>query len=226
MNINRKNFYKKKVLDHIKGFESSILVLGAGKLDKDVFQELNYKNVNYSNIRDNDNIKNVEVQNLHDLKIKEKSYDYCVAHACIHHSSKPHNALLEMHRVSKKGILIIEASDTFISRLACKLGLSEEFEISAVKKNKTFGGVDNSSIPNFVYRWTEREIYKLFCAYQPKFLHKITYDYGNQLKFTNSKLIKQFFKIFFFFFRKQQNLFSIFVNKEAGELNLRTWKNL
>lgn len=221
--MDRKKFYKKKILDHIKNLNSSILVLGAGDLDKDIFQELNYKNVKLSNINNNDNIKNIEIQNLHNLKINDESYDYCVAHACIHHSSKPHSALLEMYRVSKKGILIIEAADTIISRLACKIRLSEEFEISAVKKNKTFGGVDNSSIPNFVFRWTEREIYKLFSSFEPGIIHKISYDYGNQLKFTNSRFVKLLFKFFFYFFKKQQNLFSIFINKEDSKSNLRKW---
>jgi ubiquinone/menaquinone biosynthesis C-methylase UbiE len=223
MIMDRKKFYKKKILDHIKNLNSSILVLGAGDLDKDIFQELNYKNVKLSNINNNDNIKNIEIQNLHNLKINDESYDYCVAHACIHHSSKPHSALLEMYRVSKKGILIIEAADTIISRLACKIRLSEEFEISAVKKNKTFGGVDNSSIPNFVFRWTEREIYKLFSSFEPGIIHKISYDYGNQLKFTNSRFVKLLFKFFFYFFKKQQNLFSIFINKEDSKSNLRKW---
>jgi len=223
MIMDRKKFYKKKIIDHIKNLNSSILVLGAGDLDKDIFQELNYKNVKLSNINNNDNIKNIEIQNLHNLKINDESYDYCVAHACIHHSSKPHSALLEMYRVSKKGILIIEAADTIISRLACKIRLSEEFEISAVKKNKTFGGVDNSSIPNFVFRWTEREIYKLFSSFEPGIIHKISYDYGNQLKFTNSRFVKLLFKFFFYFFKKQQNLFSIFINKEDSKSNLRKW---
>ena len=133
--MDRKSFYKKKVNDHIKDIESSVLVLGAGNLDKDVFSELKFKNVRLTNIDNKENIKNIDIQSLHNLKIENEKYDYCVAHACIHHSSKPHNAILEMYRVSKKGILIIEATDSFISKLACKLNLSEEFEVSAVKKN-------------------------------------------------------------------------------------------
>ena len=88
--------------------------------------------------QNNDNLDKLDLYNLHDLKINDEQFDYCVAHACIHHSSKPHNAVLEMYRVSKKGILIIESTDSLLSRVACHFNLSEEFELSAVKKNISF----------------------------------------------------------------------------------------
>lgn len=216
--MNRREFYEKKIIDYIKEKNSSILVLGAGTLDKEVFEKLKFTNVKFSNIQNNDNLNELDLHSLHNLDIEDEKFDYCVAHACIHHSSKPHNAVLEMYRVSKKGVLIIESTDSILSRFACKLKLSEEFEISAVKKNISFGGVDNSRIPNFVFRWTEREFYKLLNSYKPNVRHFIDYDYAYHLKFTNSKIIKIIFKIFFSLFRKQQNLFSTFINKEKKEL--------
>lgn len=219
--MDRKDFYKKKIIDHIYGQKSSILVLGAGNLDKEIFKSLNFESVKLSNISNNDNLDKLDIHNLHDLNIKDNSYDYCVAHACIHHSSKPHNALLEMYRVSKKGILIIESTDSYLSRIACFFKLSEEFEVSAVKKNIDFGGVDNTKIPNFVFRWTEREIYKLFSSYKPEIKHSIIFDYGHNLKFTNSFVLKFIFKLFFFIFKKQQNLISIFIDKKKENLKIR-----
>jgi hypothetical protein len=44
--------------------------------------------------------------------------------------------------------------------------LSEVYEYSALK-NDSNGGVDNTNIPNFVYRWTEREVLKLMNSYKP-----------------------------------------------------------
>ena len=70
---------------------------------------------------------------------------------------------------------------------------SEEYELSAVKKNINTGGVDNTNVPNYVYRWTEREIIKLIKSYKPEINHKIYFDYGYQLKFTNSLIIKFIF---------------------------------
>ncbi|RPG58302.1 MAG: methyltransferase domain-containing protein [Flavobacteriales bacterium TMED235] len=211
--MSRLNFYKKNILQNIQDKNSKILVLGAGKLDHDVFNELGFKNVslsNYNNIEGPVKLKNLLLQ---DINLPDNEYDYCVAHACIHHSSKPHNSILEMYRVSKKGFLVIEANDCFLTRLACKLGYAEEFEKSAVVKNKTHGGVDNTNIPNYVFRWTEREVYKLLSSYKPNIKHKIIYNYANDIKFTNRFIIKIFFKIFFMIFSKQQNLFSFFVKK-------------
>ena len=221
--MDRKNFYTEKVLKHIKNKNSYILVLGAGSLDQEVFKDLGYKNVTFSNASNSDE-KNLNFyENIHNIKLKDNSYEYCVAHACIHHSSKPHLAILELFRVCSKGSLIIEANDSFISRMACKLELSEEYELSAVKKNITTGGVDNTNIPNYVYRWTEREIIKLMKSFRPDLKHKIFFDYGSHIKFTQLKIIKIFFDIFFLIFPKQKNLLAIYINKDIDNLITNDW---
>ena len=124
-----------------------------------------------------------------------------------------------------KRVLIIEANDSLISRLACKFNLSEEYELSAVEKNKNFGGVDNSNIPNFVYRWTEREIIKLMNSFEPKIKHLIRFNYGHHIKFSKSIIIN-FYLIFFYFFSKQKNLLSIFINKDINYRKYNDWINL
>ena len=221
--MDRETFYQIQIKKFIQNKNSKILVLGAGSLDKRVFNNLNFKNVTFTNLENTNEKGLVMFENIHNIKFEDNQYDYCIAHACIHHSSKPHLAILEMYRVSSKGALIIEARDSLLSRLACKLRLTEEYELSAVKKNKISGGVDNSSIPNFVYRWTEREIVKLLNSYKPEIKHKIYFNYGHQIKFTNSKLIIFFFKIFFFIFRKQQNLFSVYINKDKLNTEFNSW---
>jgi hypothetical protein len=53
-------------------------------------------------------------------------------------------------------------------RFGVKLGFGQEYEIAAVAANGfQFGGVGNSSTPNFVYRWTEREIEKTIRTFDP-----------------------------------------------------------
>ena len=221
--MKREDFYSKKVLECIQSKNSKILVMGAGSLDRKIFEELGYKNVTYSNI-ENSKEKNLNIyENIHNIKLKDNEYEYCVAHACIHHSSKPHLAILELFRVCSKGCLIIEANDSLLSRLACKIGLSEEYELSAVQKNIISGGVDNTNIPNYVYRWTEREIYKLMKSFRPEINHKILFDYGYQIKFTKLKIIKLLFNIFFLIFRKQQNLLSIYINKDLKNIKFNSW---
>ncbi len=210
--MNRKHFYKKNILNNILNKDSKILVLGADKLDENLFNELGFKNVTFSNYNSK-NDTNFENFLMQDIPFPNNSFDFCVAHACVHHSSKPHNSILEMFRVSNKGILVIEANDCLLTRLACKFGYAEEFENSAIIKNKNHGGVDNTNVPNYVYRWTEREVYKLISSYEPNVKHEIKFNYSNDLKFTDNILIKFIFFIFFKFFKKQQNLFSFFIKK-------------
>ena len=221
--MTRDKFYEKQLTKFIKDKSSKVLVLGAGSLDKKIFTNLNYTNVVFSNLENTIEKDLNHYENIHDIKLNDNEFDYCVAHACIHHSSKPHLAILELYRVCSKGSLIIEANDSLLSRIACKYNLSEEYELSAVKKNKTTGGVDNTSIPNYVYRWTEREIQKLMKSFKPEINHKIYFDYGNQIKFTNSSITHFLFKVFFYFFKKQQNLFSIFIEKDISKVEYNKW---
>ena len=90
---------------------------------------------------------------------------------------------------------------------------AEEFEKTAVINNNLSGGVDNSDIPNFVYRWTEREVYKLISSYRPQIKHKIKFYYGNDVKLFRNFFLKFLFMIFFKVFKKQQNLFAFYIDK-------------
>ena len=59
-----------------------------------------------------------------------------------------HTMVLEMYRVSKKGILVW-SKDSFLMKVMTKLKLAEEYEISAISNPDSFGdqgGVDNSNI--------------------------------------------------------------------------------
>ena len=80
--MDRAIFYQKQLIKYIKNKDAKILVLGAGTLDKNVFEKLNYRNVTYSNI-DNTNENNLNFfTNIHEIKLKDSEFDYCVAHAC------------------------------------------------------------------------------------------------------------------------------------------------
>jgi hypothetical protein len=145
---------------------------------------------------------------------------------------KPHLAILEMYRVSKIGTLIIEGNDSWLMRVSAKLRMSEDFEVSSVDKNNKLGGVEESGIPNYVYRWNERELFKTLSSYEPEIQHKIYFNYENDLensgtqnhKYKNKiySLIKLFLKIFFIFFKKQQNLLSIYIDKKESKKRIFT----
>tara|TARA_B100001027_G_scaffold73623_1_gene50262 strand:+ start:527 stop:1159 length:633 start_codon:yes stop_codon:yes gene_type:complete len=208
------SFYKENIIKYIISKDSKILVLGADKLDQSLFEELGYTNVIYSNYNDKEEKTKEHYLNIlmQDIKLEDNTFEYCVAHACVHHSSKPHNSILEMCRVASKGVIIIEANDCLLTRLACKLKISEEYEYSAIKANVDSGGVDNSIIPNYVYRWTEREINKLLKSFEPNKEHQINFRYSHDIKYINNSFLKFVFKIFFKIFKKQQNLMSIYIN--------------
>jgi ubiquinone/menaquinone biosynthesis C-methylase UbiE len=224
----RFEFYQNQILKFLHK-SKSILVLGASSEEGHLFQKLQFKKVTLSNINLDQLIgsekyklkkKKIDFRNL--FKIKNNSYDYVVVHASIHHASKPHNILLEMYRIAKHGVLIIESNDSLVMRLSVKLNFSEDFEKSALSQN--VGGVDGSNVPNYVYRWTEREVKKLFYSYQPDKKINIIFNYQNNTfnEILTNNSIKRiilalsyiFLKIIFFLFPRQQNLMSIFIEKK------------
>jgi ubiquinone/menaquinone biosynthesis C-methylase UbiE len=226
----RFEFYQNQILKFLNK-NKSILVLGASSDEANLFHKLHFKKITLSNI-DLAQLKGAEKYNFRKIKIdfrnlykiKNNSYDFVVVHASIHHTSKPHNILLEMYRIAKLGVLIVESNDSFIMRLAVKLKFSEDFEKSALNYKTYVGGVDGSHIPNYVYRWTEREIKKLFYSYQPDKKINIIFNYQNNIYNENlsDNFLKKiiivisyvFLKTIFILFPKQQNLMSIYIDKK------------
>jgi ubiquinone/menaquinone biosynthesis C-methylase UbiE len=226
----RFEFYQNQILKFLHK-NKSILVLGASSDEGNLFHKLQFKRVTLSNIdlaqlkgAEKYKFKKIKIDFRNLFKIKNNSYDYVVVHASIHHTSRPHNILLEMYRIAKHGILIVESNDSFVMRLSVKLNFSEDFEKSALNENTYVGGVDGSNIPNYVYRWTEREIKKLFYSYQPDKKINIVFDYQDNIfneGLSNNSIRKKiikfsyiFLKIIFFIFPKQKNLMSIYIDKK------------
>lgn len=232
--MDRWKFYEKKLEIYIPK-TSNILVIGGSSKEYDLLQKLNYKNFTISNFYPDPKKFNFPIIHVDATKInfENNSFDYVITHACLHHMRKPHLAVLEMYRVSKIGTLIIEGNDSLLMRISGKLGMSEDFEVASVDKANNLGGVEESGIPNYVYRWKKREIFKTLSSYDPEIDHKIMYTYNNDLenpgiqrgmeKKILIKLIKFMLKIFFIFFPKQQNLLSIYIDKKNS--NKRIFKN-
>ena len=111
--MSRIEFYKNNLKRSISDKEASILVIAGGKLDKQVFLDLGYKNVIISNIDSRMNANEYlpytwSFQNVENLTYQDNFFDYTVVHAALHHCKSPHKALLEMYRVAKKGIISFE----------------------------------------------------------------------------------------------------------------------
>ena len=139
--MRRKKFYSRIIKKYLKyKIDSSILVLGAGSLDRQVLDK--YSNIFFTNIDQQNDRKIKSDVDMRNLPYDDESYDYVITHASIHHCSKPHAAVLEMLRIAKSGVIFIESRDCFLTRLSCWLDLSEIYEYSAVS-NDEHGGIDN-----------------------------------------------------------------------------------
>ena len=67
-------------------------------------------------------------------------------------------------------------------RLAERLGLAERYEVDAVIGNDfIYGGVNNGPVPNFVYRWTERELAKTLASFDPTGPQEVRFFYALNL---------------------------------------------
>jgi len=225
----RDSFYKKCVLKRIP-LDASILIVGAGEHDRNVFYSMGYRNVVISNIdiRQNEtsflpySYKRLDLSNL---ECPDNSFDFVVTHACLHHCSSPHKGLLEMYRVSRRGVVIIESRDSLVIRLLQFFKITETYELSAVYYNDgKFGGLNNSNIPNYIYRWTEREVIKTISTYDPSHAIDVYFDYGlsfpASINFEISRIRRFFlfaicvlYRLLSVFLYKQQNLFSFFIDK-------------
>jgi SAM-dependent methyltransferase len=159
------------------GLDSSVLVVCGGRYDRDVFRGLGFRRVTISNLdsRLDSRMDGSEfapypwsLQDVESLGFEDGAFDFVVVHQGLHHCHSPHRGLLEMYRVARRGVLAFEPRDTRLVRLGVRLGFGQEYEIAAVAGNGLrAGGVGNSATPNFIYRWTEREIEKTIRTFSP-----------------------------------------------------------
>ena len=244
MNV-RYSFYKNSVAKWIKDTNASVLVVGGGLADKCIFQELEFKHVVISNLDtrlsgDEFYPYKWSYQNASQLNYEDCSFDFVVVHAALHHCEAPHRALLEMYRVAKIGIIAFESRDSFVMKVIEALKLTQTYEHAAVyySDDCKFGGVNNTEIPNYIYRWTEREVEKTINSYAPYAYHHFHYRYGydvpctpvmdkkSQLKLLFVSIVQPFYKIFSLLFPKQQNLFGFYIEKPNIPNDLYPWLSL
>jgi SAM-dependent methyltransferase len=153
--------------------DMSVLVVCGGETDKKVLQQLGFTNVTISNL--DSRITGNEFgtyqwsfQDAEALTFPDNAFDLVVVCAGLHHCHSPHRALLEIYRVARRCAVALEARDGFLSRVAVRLGVVDEYEVTAVVGNNlAYGGVANTCVPNYIYRWTEREVTKTVASNAP-----------------------------------------------------------
>ena len=192
--IERRGFYRRTLerllAERVLDPAMSVLVVAGGRIDQQVFQELGFDSVTISNIDDSltsEAFRPYEwsFQDAENLTYPDESFDFAVVSAALHHCHSPHRAVLEMYRVARRGLLALESRDSLLMRAAIAAGVVDEYEVTAVLANGfRSGGVRNSSIPNFVYRWTEREVTKMIASHAPFARHRVIFYREFQLPFS------------------------------------------
>lgn len=221
--------------------DMKILVVCGGQKDLKVLRELHFRDVVISNVDPRPSPEQFApfawcYQDAEQLSFADASFDFCLVHSGLHHCYSPHRALLEMYRVARKGVLVFEPYDNVITRLGVRLNIGQAYEHASVVNNGfAYGGVANSAIPNYIYRWTQREIIKTIRCYAPqvdsdiRFIHKMRIPW-NQLRARTNKtgylLIRAAqpaLKLIEAWFPGQSNCFATVIRKPEVPGKLHPW---
>ncbi len=176
--------------------EDDVLVVCGGPYDARALANCGLKKVVISNVDHHAGVTDLspytwEYQDAEALTRADLSVDWTVVNAGLHHCASPHKALCEMLRVSRKGVIVLEARDSLLMRLANRLGLSPRFETEpALLTGGKWGGYRNTNIPNFIYRWTEREFEKTVSSYAPADIFKFNYRHAFRLPLQRMQMSK------------------------------------
>lgn len=218
-----------------------ILVVCGGKTDHVVLRGHGFQHVVISSLdrtRGSDAFApfTFSHQDAERLTFADGSFDFTIVHSGLHHCYSPHRALLEMYRVARTGLLLFEPHDSLAARLGVKLKVGQEYENASVFLHQGLrGGAGDGPIPNFVYRFTEREIVKAINCYAPYARHEVQFMYRMRIPWTQLRwrrnrsfyhavrLARPALKLFELSFRKQSNNFAALVLKPDLPRALHPW---
>ena len=239
-----KHFYsgllRKLLANETLTLDMSVLVVCGTVKDKAIFEEAGFTNVTISNLDTRTAGEEFlpydwSYQDAEALAYPDEHFDFVLVNAGLHHCQSPHRGLLEMYRVASRAILIIEARESLLMRLALRMGLAEQYEVcNVVTEGLQHGGVRNTIIPNYVYRWTEREVEKTIASYAPHVKHQISFFYDLKFPFVTlvdrhpifmltSMALYPFARLTGKLFPKQSNLFAFCVKKPDLGRELLPW---
>jgi SAM-dependent methyltransferase len=206
--------------------DDKVLVVCGGPLDRSVVAAAGFRDFVITGLEGEG-----EQQDAERLTYADGSFDVVIAHAGLHHCHSPHRALLEMYRVARKAAIAFESRDSLLIRTAVRLGLTMDYETDSVTADGK-GGVAESGIPNFVYRWTERDVLKTIASYDPSHVPQVDFFYDLRipiLRLTRSgqwaaralgMIVEPFSRAFAAMFPRQCNEFGFAIIKGG---KLQTW---
>jgi len=156
--------------------DDRVLVVCGGVRDEASLREAGFRKFEMSNIGGD---VEVDVENL---PYQDASYDAVIVHSGLHHCASPHRGLLEMYRVARRCIILFEPANNLVTRLGRKLGIGQTYEFAAVQGNRLeCGGWRNTSVPNWVYRFTASEIQQTVNCAAPFGPHNFRFHYRTRV---------------------------------------------
>jgi SAM-dependent methyltransferase len=218
-----------------------VLVCCGGTLDKDVLWKLGFSDVTISNLDQRlkgDEFKPYQwsFQDVEHLSFSGDEFDFAIVHNGLHHCYSPHRGLIELYRVARRGVLVFEPRDTALVRLGQRLNFGQTYEVAAVSHNGLdAGGVGNSGVPNYIYRWTEREVEKTILSYAPYADPHFYYRYALRVPWSRLTTLRNplflsavvaglpILKLLFRMFPRQANGFAFAVMKPDLPRDLHPW---
>ena len=154
---------------------SDVLVVGGSAEDGRTLYRIGFTRVTLSNLLDPSPSEQADLDgsemstmrlDAEAMELADNSYDLVLAHEMLHHCRSPHKALLEMLRVSRRHVILLEPNNSLAMRVLLRLRFSFPYELPAViASGFQTGGVRDSSIPNYIYRWNAMEVYQTTASY-------------------------------------------------------------
>lgn len=243
-----RDFYDEVIMelvrDGVLDTAMKVLVVCGGRTDTLVLERCGFRDVVISNLGLRPAGKDLgsfrwSQQDAERLAFDDDSFDFAVVHSGLHHCHSPHRALLEMYRVARRGVLVFEPYDNLLTRTGVRLGIGQEYEHAGVAgelgRNGHRGGVANTTIPNFVYRFTEREIVKTIHSYAPfarhdiRFFHRMRIPWGQLRRrrdrglYLAVRLAQPVLKLVEVFAPRQSNNFAAVILKPDLSRTLHPW---
>jgi SAM-dependent methyltransferase len=157
--------------------DERVLIVGGSAADEQLLRQAGFQHIVNSNLP-TDMERMVGSESAHDqhlaldaenLAVSSDSYDVVFASEVLHHCISPHRALCEMLRVSRRYVVFMEPNDSLAMNALVKLRFSFPYELPAViDHNYQSGGLRDSHIPNFIYRWNRHEVAKTVSSCIPE----------------------------------------------------------
>jgi len=193
--------------------DDRVLVLASAEHEEVMFRDFGFTNVRHTNLG------GAEPVDACAMPYADDSFDLIFIEAALHHMHKPHLAIYEMLRVTCRSIVICETQDHWLMDLMMRAGLAEEYELSAVRAHDgKEGGVNNTLVPNFVYRWAPGELAKVLKCFDPTRSVEVEVEYAWDLYGHGGALGRLASAIGQTFFPRLANCFALHYDKSKGTL--------